>query len=155
MLVPESIKATSVKENSLLITKAISVCHFWKITLSIKLKKFYLLLSKTSFSKEGGFIMGLESSFKFIIYAIFCSFMSVELSSLISCFTIFTFVIKSCRVTGFISTSSCFFFVFSFLSFSFSFLTFSYFPHFVTWCPYFLHLIKAIGMSIESFNFSK
>ena len=45
MLVLESIKATSVKENFLLITKVISVCYFCKMTLSIKLKEFYLLLS--------------------------------------------------------------------------------------------------------------
>ena len=113
MLAPESIKAISVKENSLLITKVISICHFWKITLSIKLKKFYLLPS--SFSNKGGSIMGLENSFKFIIFAIFCSSISMELSSLISCFTIFAYVVKSCSVTGFISTLSCFFFVFSFL----------------------------------------
>ena len=110
---------------------------------------------KLLFLMKGGSIMGLESSFKFIISAILCSFMYVELSSLISYFTIFTSVIKSCKVTGFMSISSCFIFVFSFLSFSFSFLTFSSFPHSVTRCPYFLHLIQAIGMSIESFNFSK
>ena len=74
--------------------------------------------------------------------------MSVELSSLISYFAIFTLVIKSCRVTGFMFVPSCFIF-------AFSFLTFSPFPHSVTWCPYFLHLIQAISISIESFNFSK
>ena len=110
------------------------------------LKKFCLLPS--SFSNKGGSIMGLESSFKFIIFAIFCSSISAELSSLISYFTIFASVIKSCSVTGFISMPICFFFVFSFLSFL-------HFSHSVTWCPYFLHLIRAIGISIESFNFSK
>ena len=44
---PESINATSVKENSLLIIKIIYVSLFWKITLSIILKKFYLLLSSS------------------------------------------------------------------------------------------------------------
>ena len=119
MLAPEYIKAISVKENSLLITKVIYVCHFWKITLSIKLKKFCLLPS--SFSNKGGSIMGLENSFIFIISAIFCSSISMELSSLISCFTIFAFVVKSCSVTGFISTLfvyfCLFFLIFSFLSF--------------------------------------
>ena len=78
MSAPDSIKAIYVKENSLLITKLIFVCHFWKITLSIKLKKFCLLFSffETSFSNEGGSIMGLENSFKFILSAIFCSSMS-------------------------------------------------------------------------------
>ena len=33
----ESTKAISVKENSLLITKVIYVCHFWKITLSFNI----------------------------------------------------------------------------------------------------------------------
>ena len=51
--------------------------------------------------------------------------MSVELSSLISYFAIFTLVIKSCRVTGFMFVLSCFIF-------AFSFLTFSPFPHSVT-----------------------
>ena len=97
--------------------------------------------------------MGLENSFKFIIYALFCSSMSVELSSLISCFTIFASVIKSCRVTGFIFTPSCFFFVFSFLSFPF--LAFSPFSHSVAWCQYFLHLIQGMGISIDSFKFNK
>ena len=118
MSAPESIKAISVKENFLLITRVISICYFWKITLSIKLKKFCLLWS--SFYNEGGSIIGLENSFKFIIFAIFCSSISMELSSLISlisCFIIFASVIKSCRVTGFTSTPSYFFFVFSFLSF--------------------------------------
>ena len=152
-------ESISIKENSLLITKIISVCHFWKITLSIKLKKFCLLpsssnsllLFKTSISVTS-LSMGLANSFKFIISAIFCLFMSVEFSSLISYFTIFAPAIKFCRATSFISTSSCFIFIFifSFLSFSFSF-----FRHSVTWCPYFLHLIQAIGISIESFNFSK
>ena len=162
-----------VKENSLLITKVIFVCHFWKITLSIKLKKFYLplsilllfetLISVTSLSVGGSWefaiimpvtvesVNGLGKSFKFTISSIFFLFIFVELSSLISLisyFTIFASVIKSCRVTGFISTSSYFFFVFSFLSF----LPFS---HSVTWCPYFLHLIQVVGLSIESFNFSK
>ena len=67
MSASDSIKANFVKENSLLITKVILLCHFWKITLSIKLKKFYLLLSfsETSFSNEGRSIMGLK---KYLIY---------------------------------------------------------------------------------------
>ena len=42
LLAPESVNATFVKENSLSI---IFVSLFGKITLSIKLKEFYLLLS--------------------------------------------------------------------------------------------------------------
>ena len=91
---PESINATSVKENSLLIIKIIYVSLFWKITLSIKLKEFYLLLSilllfetlisvsSLSIGRSGGSIIimpvtgestnGLEKSLKFTISAIFC-----------------------------------------------------------------------------------
>ena len=122
----ESIKAISIKENFLLITKVISVCYFWKITLSIKLQKNCLLLSSlllfetlvsvTSLSVgesgesviivpvKGESVNSLRKSFKSTISAIFCSSISMELSSLISCFTIFAFVVKSCSVTGFIST---------------------------------------------------
>ena len=122
MLAPKSIKAISIKENSLLITKVIFVCYFWKITLSIKLKKFCLLPSSSS-----NFLsVGLENSFKFINSAIFHSFMSVEFSSLISLisfFTIFASVIKSCRFTGFYLCTILFYFHFFLFFLVFFFLS--------------------------------
>ena len=106
---------------------------FEKITLSIKLKKFCLLssLSKISFSNKGGSIMGLENSFEFIICAIFCPFISVELSSLISLILVLPFLLLSLNLVEllvlYLLHLVSFFSFLSYLSLSFFFFFLSFF----------------------------